>query len=171
MPVRESLEDFGRYVVKQSRTNLTRLGKRDTGKLYESIRYEVKTGKASFSLSISMEDYGQFVDKGVKGVSSSAKAPTSPFKFGTGRGKKGGLTNGIDAWVRRKRFQFRDRKTGKFFSYEQTAFMIRRAIWEKGIKTTNFLTRPFELGFKRLPDTLIEEYALDAENLMKFALK
>lgn len=171
MSVRESLNDFGRYVVQQSRSNLSRLGKKDTGGLYDSIKYDVKVGRNSFSLSISMEEYGQYVDKGVKGVSSSAKAPSSPFKFGTGKGKKGGLTQGIDAWVRRKKIQFRDRKTGKFSTYDQTAFAIRRAIWHKGIKTTNFLTRPFELGFKRLPDELIEQYALEAEDLMKFALK
>jgi len=118
-----------------------------------------------------MEDYGEFVDKGVKGVSSSAKAPKSPFKFGTGTGKKGGLTKGIDGWVRRKRFQFKERGTGKFLSYESTAFLVRRSIWNKGIETTNFFTKPFERAFARLSDDVVEAYSLEVDDLLKFALR
>lgn len=171
MSVREELNRFGKYVVQQSRANLTRRRKRDTGGLYDSLRYDVSAGPRSFTLSISMADYGEFVDKGVKGVSSSAKAPASPFRFGSGRGRKGGLTEGIDGWVRRRNIQFRDRKTGQFMTRQQTAFLIRRSIWHKGIETTNFFTKPFEAAFRRLPDDLIEEYGLEVEDLMKFALK
>ena len=42
------------------------------------------------SLSFEMADYGKFKDRGVRGKSSSAKAPNSPYRFGTGSGKKGG---------------------------------------------------------------------------------
>jgi len=53
----------------------------------------------------------------------------------------------------------------------QTAFLIRNSIWNKGIETTNFFTRPFELAFKKLPDELIEAYSLEVENLLKYSLK
>jgi hypothetical protein len=36
-----------------------------------------------------MDDYGQFVDQGVKGKVHQ-QSPNSPFKFGSGTGKKGG---------------------------------------------------------------------------------
>ena len=165
------LDNFGRYVVQQSKTKLSKKGKKDTSELYNSIRYELSVGKNSFQLSFKMTDYGEFVDKGVKGVSSSFKAPNSPFKFGTGTGRSGGLTKGVDGWVKRKRIQFRNRGNGKFMSYEQTAFLIRNSIWNKGIETTNFFSRPFELAFKRLPDELIETYALEVEDLLKYSLK
>jgi len=52
-------------------------------------------------------------------------------------------------------------------SYKQTAFLIRNSIWNKGLETTNFFSRPFELAFKKLPDELIEVYGLEVERLLK----
>ena len=167
MSVDAELKKFGASVVKQSRTNLTKSKKSDTKGLYNSIKFESKVSANSFELSFSMSEHGKFVDKGVKGFSSSAKAPNSPYKFGTGTGKKGGLTNGIDGWVQRKRIQFKDRKTGKFLSYKSTAFLIRNSIWNKGIKTTNFFTKPFEAAFKRLPDDLVQAFGLEVDKLFK----
>lgn len=168
MLVEDSLNDFGRYLVRESRKNLTRKGKKDTGGLYDSLKYEVKVSENSFEFSFLMSEHGKFQDKGVKGAVSSLKAPKSPYKFGSGKGKKGGLTNAIDKWVRRKRFQFTNKK-GKFLSYEQTAKLITRSIYLKGIEPTNFYSRPFELGFKRLPDELIESYSLDIEEFFNFS--
>jgi hypothetical protein len=170
MSVKNELDKFGKFIVQQSRSNLTKAGKKDRGTLYKSISYEAKENKNSFELTISMADHGKFIDKGVKGVKSSSKAPNSPYKFGTGTGAKGGLTSGIDGWVRRKRFQFKDKK-GKFLSYESTAFIVRRSIWFTGLKTTNFFERPFELAFKKLPDELIEAYGLTIDSLLKTSLK
>jgi len=171
MSVKKALDDFGKYTVKQARTNLTKKKKNDTKGLYNSISYDLEVSKNSFSLSFSMDEYGKFIDKGVKGVSSSVKAPNSPYKFGTGTGKKGGLTSGVDGWVKRKRIQFADKKTGKFMSYKQTAYLIRNSIWNKGIETTNFFTKPFEDAFKRLPDTLINAFSLEVDNLFNFTNK
>jgi hypothetical protein len=164
------LKDFNKEVIKQARANLTRKGKRDTNTLYKEMNSTVSVGKNSFYSSIDFgkaSDYWDFIDKGVKGVSSSQRAPQSPYKFGTGTGRKGGLTKGIDGWVRRKRFQFKD-KQGKFLSYESTAFLIRRAIWNKGLETTNFISRPFELAFKRLPNEVVEAYSLDLDSTLKY---
>ena len=104
--IKQSLDDFGRYVVRESRKNLTRKKIGDRGHLYKSLNYEVKVSKNSFQWSFLMEDYGTFKDKGVKGKESSKKAPNSPYKFGSGTGKKGGLTNAIDSWVRRNKMQY-----------------------------------------------------------------
>jgi hypothetical protein len=81
------------------------------------------------------------------------------------------LTNGIDGWVQRKRIQFKDRKSGKFMSYKQTAYLIRNSIWNKGIETTNFFTKPFEDAFKRLPDNIVEAFGLEVDNLFNFTTK
>ena len=167
MSVDAELKKFGNYVVQQSRTNLTKTKKSDTKGLYNSLKFESKVSPNSFELSFIMSDYGKFVDKGVKGFSSSAKAPNSPYKFGTGTGKKGGLTSGIEGWVQRKRIQFKDRKTGRFLSYKSTAYLIRNSIWHKGLETTNFFTKPFEAAFKRLPDDLIEAFGLEVDRLFK----
>jgi hypothetical protein len=161
------LTKFSKYVVSQSRANLTRKDKNVKGNLYKSIKGETFSGKSSIGLYFEMEDYGEFQDKGVKGVSSSAKAPNSPYRFGSGTGRKGGLTEGINQWVKDRRFQFRDNESGRFMSYEQTAFIITRSIYQKGIEASRFFSKPFEVGFERLPNELIEAYALDVEKLLQ----
>lgn len=174
MSVVDELNKFGKYVVQQSKSNLSKKKKKDTSKLYNGVNYKVIQGNRSTVLMFDFgtaNDYWEFVDKGVKGVSSSTKAPNSPFKFGTGTGKKGGLTNGINGWVARKRIQFKDRKTGKFLSYKSTAFIIMRSIWNKGLETTSFFTKPFEQAFQRLPDAIYEAYGLQVEEQLKVRFK
>jgi len=168
------LNDFAKYVIQQSRSNLTKGGKKNQGNLYNSLDKQIEVGANSFRLSFLMEDYGVFVDQGVRGKTSSTKAPNSPYRFGTGTGKKGGLTQGIDKWVKQKRIQFREKEgkgvKGQLLSYSQTSFLIRRAIWNKGIKSSLFFTKPFEKAFERLPDELVEAYGLDLEQFLQYTI-
>lgn len=167
------LNTFKKFVVQQSRSRLSKSKKNVDKKLYNSIKGDVDVNPNSISLSFSMEDYGYYQDRGVKGKTSTypeiAKYGTLA-KFGSGKGKEGGLTNGIKEWVRKRRIQFKDRKTGKFMSYNSTAFLITRSIWHKGMKPSLFFTKPFEQAFKKLPDELIEAYGLDIEELLSFTL-
>jgi hypothetical protein len=164
--VEKELKNFAKYVVTKARMNLRSSDKNASGSLSKSLDSDVKESKNSFQLTFLMEDYGVFQDKGVRGKSSSKKAPNSPYKFGSGTGKKGGLTEGINKWVRRKRFQFRDKKSGKFLSYDSTAFLISRSIYQKGIAPSLFFTKPFEKAFKNIDKDLIKAYKLDIETLM-----
>ena len=164
--VEKELKNFAKYVVTKARMNLRSSDKNASGTLSKSLDSDVKESKNSFQLTFLMEDYGVFQDKGVRGKSSSKKAPNSPYKFGSGTGEKGGLTEGINKWVRRKRFQFRDKKSGKFLSYDSTAFLISRSIYQKGIAPSLFFTKPFEKAFKNIDKDLIKAYKLDIETLM-----
>jgi hypothetical protein len=166
-----TLEAFNKYVIQQARTNLTKKDKNVSKKLYDSLKSKTKVNPNSIENYIEMEEYGQYLDLGVKGKVSSAKAPNSPFKYGSGTGRKGGLTEGIRGWVKARRFQFRNKENGKFMSFEQTAQLITRSIYLKGTKPTLFFSKPFEKGFERLPDELIEAYGLDLESFIKFTLK
>jgi len=176
MPRKENIEavlnKFGKYVVQQARSNLSKKKKNVTGELYNSISYDLNVSEtgASFSLVFKMADYADFQDKGVRGKSSSKKAPNSPFRFGSGKGKKGGLSESIPKWVRDRRFQFRDKK-GKFLSYESTAFLITRSIYQTGIPATQFFSRPFGLAFKQLPPDIVEAFTLTQEDLQAFTRK
>ena len=166
------IKKFRDYVIQQSRSNLTKGGKNVTKKLYDSLKGEIVTDKGFSIVGFSMDDYGAFQDKGVRGKSSSAKAPNSPFKFGSGTGKKGGLTQGINKWVRTKGFQFRDKETGKFMSYQATAFLITRSIFHKGIKPSLFFTKPFEAGYKKYIDVdLLKAFGQDVETMVDVNLK
>lgn len=165
-----TLQGFIKYVIQQSRSNLTKQDKNVSKALYNSLVGDYKVMSRSFEMSFQMEEYGQYLDKGVKGKFSSAKAPNSPFQFGSGRGKKGGLSSGIEKWVAKRRFQFKDRETGKFLSYKQTAALITRSIYMKGTKPTEFFSKPFEMAFKRLPEDIIEAYGIDVENFLKYTI-
>jgi len=118
----------------------------------------------------SMEEYGAYQDLGVKGKKSSSKAPDSPYRFGSGTGKRGGLTEGMQKWVQRRRIQFRN-KDGKFMSYKSTAWVMTRSIYAKGIKPSLFFTKPFEAAYKNLPEELIEKYGLEATKLFQEFIK
>ena len=168
---RKALEAFKDYVISQSRANLTRGNKNVSKDLYNSLKGILDVGPNSFSLKFEMEDYGKFQDEGVKGATSTYPESTkSPFKFGTGTGNKGGLSGGIRKWVEARRFQFRDAK-GRFTSYESTAYVISRSVWNKGIKASLFFTKPFEKGFKRLPQELRQAYGLDIEEFLDYTIK
>jgi hypothetical protein len=161
----KALERFRNHVVSVSKRNLTKGNKNVSKKLYNSIRGDVKAMPNSMSVQFYMEDYGAFQDLGVKGKKSSSKAPNSPFKFGSGTGQQGGLRKGIFDWVKKRRFQFKDRKSGRFLSYESTAFLITRGIYNKGMKPSMFFTKPFEAAYKNLPDELVQSFGLDTEKL------
>ena len=125
----------------------------------------------SIGVYFQMEEYGEFQDQGVKGKKSSSRAPKSPFKFGSGRGKKGGLTEAIEKWVKSRRFQFRDKRSKKFMSYKSTAWLITKSIYAKGLKPTLFFTKPFQEAYKNLPDELAKEYGLEVTELFKMSIK
>lgn len=167
------LDRFGKYVVQQARANLTRKNKNVTKDLYNSITWNSQAAKsgASFSASLSMLPYGEFQDQGVKGKSSTYGASQgSPFRFGTGKGKKGGLTEAMQKWVRARRLQFRDDK-GKFLSYDSTAFLIARSVYQKGIPASMFYSRPFNLAYQKLPSELVQAFELTPEDLKEFIRK
>ena len=151
----KALEKFGKYLVKESRKNLTRKNKNNTKQLYNSLDYEVKVMPNSMSFDFLMEEYGEWVDKGRK----AGKMP--PVK-----NKKG---EGILKWVEHKRIQFRDNR-GKFKTYESTAWAIAKSIKKRGIPATNFYSRPFNLGFKKLPTAVQEAYALDVEEFLEYSI-
>jgi hypothetical protein len=156
--VQKLLDDFRDKVIKEAKQGLPR----DTGTLANSLKSYVKESPNSVQITFQMKGYGWFQDRGVKGVKSGKSL--SGYRFGTGSGESGGLTKGINKWVQRKKFQFRD-KEGKFLSYEQTARTIIRSIWNKGIKPSMFFTKPFEKYYKKLPKQVTEKYALDMVNL------
>jgi hypothetical protein len=172
LEVEKTIKRFRDYVIQQSKSNLSKSGKNSSKELYNSLKGEVVTENGYTIVGFQMADYGAFVDQGVKGKTSSNKAPNSPFKFGSGTGKKGGLTKGINQWVKQKGFQFRDRKSGRFLSYDSTAYLITRSIFHKGIKPSLFFTKPFEEGYKKYIDVdLLKAFGQDIETMVDYNLK
>lgn len=167
----KALDRFVKHVTSRAKANLTNGDRNVSKRLYNSIKGEVTINSERTTVKFFMEKYGDFQDQGVKGKNSSAKAPNSPFKFGSGRGKAGGLTDSIQKWVEARRLQFKDRKTGKFMSYRATAFLITRSIYSKGLKPTLFFTKPYQAALKNLPQELAKEYGLEVKKLFKESIK
>ena len=167
----KALDRFVKHVTSRAKANLTNGDRNVSKRLYNSIKGEVTINSERTTVKFFMEKYGDFQDQGVKGKNSSAKAPNSPFKFGSGRGKEGGLTESIQKWVEARRLQFKDRKTGKFMSYRATASLITRSIYSKGLKPTLFFTKPYQAALKNLPQELAKEYGLEVKKLFKESIK
>ena len=157
--VKEELNRFAKYVISQSRANLTRGKKNSSKDLYNSLDSEVKVSKNSFELSFLMEEYGVYQDKGVSGVK---KKYSTPYSYTT----KMPPPSKMDKWIVKKGIAPRD-KSGKFISRKSLQFMIARSIFNNGIKPSLFFTKPFEKAFKNLNKDLVEAYKLDVEQLMK----
>jgi len=167
--VNKTIQMFRDYVIREAKDNLKRSNHNNTSSLSNSVDGEIITEGGYTIVGFKMNDYGTFVDLGVKGKTSSDKAPNSPYKFGSGTGAKGGLTKGINQWVRQKGFQFRDRKSGRFLSYDSTAYLITRSIFNKGIKPSLFFTKPFEAGY--IDIDLVKAFGQDVETMVDYNLK
>lgn len=156
------LNDFAKYVIQQSRSNLSKQGKSVSKSLYNSLDADIEVSANSFRIAFLMEDYGVFQDQGVSGTK---RKYDTPFSY---KSKRPPLKP-IEDWVKRRSFQFRT-ESGKFMSYKSTAFLITRGIFKNGIKPSLFFTKPFEKAFERLPDELVEAYGLDVEQFLKYTI-
>jgi len=170
--VDEVLNAYAEYVVDSAKKNLVD-ERKSLGDLYKSVSYKYEKSQDLFLLDFLMEDYGTFVDKGVRGKTSTypeTSAALSQFQYGSGNFPKGGLTEGIKGWLEKKRFQWRDKK-GKFMSYDTMTYLISRSIYNKGLKANLFFTTPFEAGLQNLPKQLTDAFSLDIENAIILGTK
>lgn len=153
----KALNAFGKYVVQQSRTNLTKGKKNASKRLYDSIDYEVLLGAKAVSVVFKMEDYGKYQDLGVSGVK---KKYNTPYSYTS----KMPPAKAFSDWVVRKGLEgIRDDK-GRFIKRKSLQFLIARSIYMKGIKPSLFFTKPFEKAFERLPQELQEKFGIDLQN-------
>lgn len=181
----KALEAFRKYVRQQARSRLSKAkpsAKKVTGELYDRLEGKLDVGPNWFSLSWDL-GYGVFQDQGVKGanpsnVSKNAKirgqqAPNSPYRFGSGKfsGTWDKFVRNLVPWVKSKRLRLRDDQ-GRFVrgNYKSVAYVVARNIYSRGIRPSLFFTKPFEDGFKRLPDELAEAFGLDVEGFLQFTI-
>ena len=171
--VENYLNSLGKYVVKQSRTMLTKAKKNVNKDLYNSIKYEVVPDGDGFSLQFYMLNYGQFVDKGVSGKKKIQDYTTwdkrkvaSPFQYKT----KGPPIDIISKWIKARGIKpegtgrGRSKKTGQYIS--GLAYLISRSIKRDGIKSLSFFQRPLGLGLKDFPKDLLGAVKEDILNTL-----
>jgi hypothetical protein len=180
--------EFGKYMVKQSRANLTRAKKGD-GSLYKSISYKVNDSKKDVvEWSFYMENYGVFQDQGVRGADPSSvdnpktnykgvqKAPNSPFSY---RSKKPPMEP-LRSWAKSKNIRFRQgrmvdgkwKSTGKYAKggYDTIAFWLQKRIYAQGLKPSYFYTKPFDRAWNNLSDEVFNSFQIEIDTAINKTL-
>lgn len=172
--VEKEFDEFGKRVVKQARTNLTKKNINATKDLYNSMRYETKVfPSGALEFNFFMEDYWRFVDEGVRGVGGTkANGDRWKVKKNTGRFKyknKRPPARVFESWIKAKPVVFRNKK-GQFITRKSASFIIANAVYHQGIEQTNFFSRAFDLAFQKLPDDVINAYAKDLDRFLEFTV-
>lgn len=167
------LEQFGEYVVSQSRLNLTKGGYKNkgqnaSGSLSKSLAFEVMPNGKNWVVEFIMQYYGQFVDKGVSGTKERRN---TPYRFRSKGGKQGlkGMPppDAFAGWAKLKGIKGRDKKTGRFITDKKLQFLIARSVFEKGIKPSLFFTTPFNKAFEDLNQTILDDFNVQITKTFK----
>jgi len=176
-----ALRKAGADWVQYARRYLAQEDKNASGDLSKSLQYYVKIDDKGTSAIIGMkgEGYGDFVEYGVQGAGPFTpprnptgkairpyinRAPQSPFKFGSGKGK-GSIFEGIRKWLGNRRFQWRNDK-GQFMSYDRMTFPITRNVWRYGIEPTPYLSHGLQVMVKKHEANLQFGFVKDMANYM-----
>ena len=156
---REALNNFGKFVVQQARTRLTKGRKNVSKKLYNSLGYKINATQDSISVIFEMEDYGKFQDQGVSGIK---KKYETPFSFKS----KMPPSKAFSQFIVRKNIKGSRDEKGRFVSRKSLQYLIARSVYMRGIKPSMFFTKPFNQAFDKLPPELQEKFGIDIENII-----
>lgn len=183
MSVKNALDSFGFDVVEGAKRELNRKKKNTSKKLSNSLDYKLKVSKNSFTLSFFMEDYGTFIDQGVKGIggkkadgevykkkrfSSKITLGKKQFKYKKGIKNKPSRKH-FDKWVVKRGISGRNSK-GQFTTRIGLTTAISHSVWHTGLESTHFFSKPFAKEFKNLPDELVEAYGLQVDDFLNFTI-
>ena len=163
--VQAELNRFAKYVIQQSRSNLSKTKKNDTKAGYDSLKYDLNVSDNSFGLEFLMENYLVFQDRGVKGTKSGKSLDNFSYKKSSNLVGVEYHTGTFKKWAKRKGVQFRNKK-GRYVTHEQTGYMLANVIKSKGIKPSMFFTKPFNKAFERLDKDIVKAFRLDVEALL-----
>tara|TARA_R100001591_G_scaffold57936_1_gene67947 strand:- start:25 stop:519 length:495 start_codon:yes stop_codon:yes gene_type:complete len=156
---REALNKFGKFVIQQARTRLTKGKKNVSKKLYNSLDYKINATEDSISVIFEMEDYGKFQDQGVSGTKQKYNTPFS-YK------SKMPPSKAFNQFVVRKNIKGSRDEKGRFVKRKTLQYLIARSIFTRGIKPSMFFTKPFNQAFDKLPPELQDKFGIDLENII-----
>jgi len=175
----QEMQLLGNNVVKEGKSILKR--KKKTTKantLYNEFDYVVTSDKSTVTLTFDFgraEDYWMFVDEGVKGSggfkgSGKMRGQGSPFRF-----RKKNIARGVVAkWISNKPLKLRG-SDGKFMAktknnIKSAAFLIGRAIAQRGLERTQFFSKPFTEQLNKQSDAILEAFGNDLEKQLELVI-
>ena len=181
--VYKELQAYALNVISSAKANLQK--NNNTGALADSLDYQILDefdwgGTLNFySLA-----YGKFIDQGVQGANPNKlpgpgidkqgketkgakwyginKAPMSPYKFGSGKGKPG-LRGAIDKWTITKGIPgIRDDK-GRFIPRKSLVYLMTRSIYLSGLSPSYFFSDAQKEYDSRIIQKLRESFLVDIQ--------
>jgi len=162
------LAEYIEKFLNKAAGNLNKTQSVTTGKLLDSLDFNIVSDRDGYTINFTALDYFKFVDKGVRGAGSSLKNSTSPYKFkylmGQGKGKSGKkstLITAIEKWIIRNRLTATAKDVNKYgrtgrerkaidatMGRKTLAFLIARSIKRDGLYETGFWSDAFEETFR-----------------------
>ena len=167
----QAMQKLGSKVVKEGKGILKKKKKTTSqNTLYNDYDYLVTASKNSVTLEFEFggaEDYWAFVDEGVRGAGGykgkgKMRGQGSPFKFSNKMPPRGV----IDRWIVSKPLKAA-RKDGKFIKRKSLAFLIQRAIYQRGLTRTQFFSKPFTQQLKKQTDAIVKAFGEDLEKQLE----
>lgn len=167
----KQLKAFGRQWIGNARRSLTAQGARASGELYDSFPEPKLTQKGNmFGVDITPQvDYWEYLDKGVRGSKRSPfpRQNESPFAYTTKMPPAGAL----DRWAIVKGLQGIRGDDGRFIGRKSLVFLIRKAIFERGIKPRLFITGTKERIKKKGVQGVGRAITTDIANALRLMIK
>ena len=158
-----ALETLRDTIIEEAKANLINAGK-GGGALEDSLQgTKVTKTKGGFGFDILMEDYGEFVDKGVSGVE---KKYNTPYSY---RDKMPPPSK-LDKWIVKKSIAPRDEK-GRFLKRKTVQFLIARSIFKNGIAPSLFYTNAYKKAVNTFSDKLEDSVKKDVQDFIKMMKK
>ena len=179
----QEMQLLGNNVVKEGKAILKRKKKTTRANtLYNEFDYLVTSNNTSVTLTFDFgkaSDYWDFVDEGVRGSggykpgkgakkgkmggTGMSRGMGSPFRF-RGKNIKKGV---VEKWIANKPLKLRG-TDGKFMAktknnIKSAAFLIGRAIAQRGLERTQFFTKPFTEELEKQTDAILEAFGNDLE--------
>jgi len=167
------MQQLGSVVANKAKKNLKNKQTK-SNKLYNGIDYVVTSDKKGVEVTWGFggDIYWNFVDQGVKGSggfkgSGKMRGQGSDFSF-----KKKNLAEGvIKKWILNKPLKLRG-ADGKFVeknkqNINSAAFLIGRAIAQRGLTRTLFFTKPYDTQIAKYENRLLQAVSDDLEKELK----
>lgn len=124
--LKEVLERYAIALRNEYQDNLIRSDRVASGKLLNTVEYEVKDKKGTYTVSLRLQDYWEWVENG--------RPPTQS-------GGNGDLRRAILDWIKVKPVLPRPDKNGKLPTPQQLAYLISRKIHRFGYEGTQDLRK------------------------------
>ena len=160
------LNAYGIKATNEAKQIIKNAGAVASGDLVNDLKIKLIDENDGVQFQVIAPPYAKYIDYGVKGKSSSKKAPNSPFKYGD----KMPPAAPIDKWIVRKNIKGSRDAKGRFVARKQLSFLIRKAIQHRGIKAVEF-TEPYYDNLEFLEKDLAKELGEDTAEMIVGYLK